>query len=383
MKNLNGKEKPATQYFNSIDGLRLLASVNIVLFHLERLGGLHELQSNPVWFFRIIKGPAFHASLFFILAGFIFTVKYAPLAATFSTRALLCARLRDLYPLHALTTALMIPFVILPCIAPSCVDWAKLIFSAVIHFGCAWSVFPFFTYNLNTPSWALSAFFLCYIAFGPLLRRIAVLSSRRVVVALMACCCMPPVLWGLFYARLGAPAHLYQFFHAFAPIRLFEFVLGMLLARLYHLNNSKPRKMQVQDIPALNDAIILAALIALYAGLMMRAEAGELMRWQLYHAFPLPLYAVVLYRLARGNGLCARLFATRLIRSLGKCGFYPYLVHIPLVSWICWISEHAFGYRRFLHSPLNVAAFMIVLYGGSYLYWMHARKKRGKTYRDG
>jgi len=368
------------QYFGSIDGLRLLASVNIVLFHLVRMGGLHNLHAHPVWLFRILKGPAFHASLFFILAGFIYTVKYASMAPTFSTKVLLRGRLRDLYPLHALTAAAMIPFVVMPCVSAACVNLPRLFYSSAIHLSMLWSVVPFGTFKLNTPSWALSAFFLCYVLFGPVLRRIVCIRSRRAIVALMAGCIVPSLLWSIVYGWVGRQ-DLYTFFHVFGPVRSFEFVLGMLLARLYCLNNEKPRKVKVQDIPFMNDVIIAATLVLVYLTLVWRAGSSPVVRWMLYHAALLPLYGVLLYRLARGNGLFARLFALKIVRQLGKCGFYPYLVHVPLISWICWLFQHGFGYRKFLHSPGNVCVFMIVLYGGSYLYWLGARKRRKGTYR--
>ncbi|MBD3392072.1 MAG: acyltransferase family protein [Chitinivibrionales bacterium] len=368
------------QYFTSIDGLRLLASINIVLFHLVQIGGLYDLRGSPAWLFRILKGPAFHASLFFILAGFIYTVKYAPLADTFSTRALVKGRIRDLFPLHALTALAMLPFVIIPCIGAACLNIPKILFTSAIHLSMTWSIFPFFTYNLNTPSWALSAFFLCYFLFGPMLRRVVLITNRRAIVALMGACLVPGILWSFLYAGLGRE-QLYTVFHIFAPVRSFEFILGMLLARLFHLNNVKPRAVKVRDIPFLNDGIILSAFALVYLTLIWRAGAGMLGRWMFYHVVLLPLYALLLYRLARGDGWIARAFAWKPVNQLGKAGFYPYLVHIPLISWTCWTAEHAFGYKKLLHSPVNVLLLMVVLYGGSWLYWRGARKRKRSTYR--
>jgi peptidoglycan/LPS O-acetylase OafA/YrhL len=368
------------QYFSSIDGLRLLASVNIVLFHLVRSGGLYEMRGRPQWLFLILRGPAFHASLFFILAGFIYTVKYAAIAESFSTKTLIKGRLRDLFPLHSVTTTAMIPFVILKCFGAACMDVPKIVFSAVIHLSMLWSVFPLYSYNYNTPSWALSAFFVCYIVFGPVLRRIVRIQRRRTVVALMVACMAPSIAWTFLYSAL-LPGDIYDFFHIFAPVRSFEFVMGMLLARLYYLNNARPCAKRVQDIPALNDLIIIATFACIYLTLVWRENTSAVVQWIYYHVLLIPLYALLLYRLARGNGLIARIFAFPIVRNLGKCGFYPYLIHIPLSSWICWVSANAFGYRKLLHSPLNIVIFLIVLYGGSYACWLWARTRKKKTYR--
>lgn len=371
--------KPKKQYFNSIDGLRLIASVNVVLFHMEAMGGLNDLHGSPGWLFLLIKGPAFHATLFFILAGFIFTIKYAPQAATFSTLALTRARFRDLYPLHALTVLAMLPFPILAAWNSGALPLGKLGLSGAIHLSLLWSIVPLDAFSLNTPSWALSAFFLCYLLFGPALRAITPVTSRRAIVACMAGCMIVPLGWGFLYASVGQGA--YTFFHIFAPVRFFEFILGMLLARLYVLNTTKPRTVRVRSIPYANDLLILACLALLAGNLAIRKGNGPLIHWLSYHVFMLPIYATMLYRLARGNGLVARLFAFKAIRQLGKCSFYPYLLHIPLISWTAWIAREAFGFDRILHHPWFVLIFMLCLYGGSYLYWLKAPKRKRTTYR--
>jgi peptidoglycan/LPS O-acetylase OafA/YrhL len=365
---------PRTEYFASIDGLRLVAAVNIVLFHFEGMGGFSDLGGSPGWFFRIVKGPMFHASLFFMLAGFIYTTKYAGIASSFRTRNLLFGRFRDLYPLHALTTLAMVPFLVIGGVGA-----ARILLSCFVHLGMAWSFFPYFTEPLNRPSWALSAFFLCYLLFGPVLRLIVRVKSRRAIVALITACFVPATLWSLLYGSFGDEYH-YPFFHMFAPIRFFEFVLGMLLARLYFVNNVKPRRLRVSAVPALNDLLILVGLLACFWAIGLRKH-GPTLDFFSYHVLLLVPFALLLYRLARGNGMVGWLFARPLIRNLGKSSFYPYLLHIPLISWWCFFLERAFGYRRFLHSPWSVWLFVIALYAGSMAYMRSLKKKKRPTYR--
>jgi peptidoglycan/LPS O-acetylase OafA/YrhL len=369
-----------TRYFESIDGLRLLASINIVLFHLEGMGGLNDLNGSPGWLFRIIKGPAFHASLFFMLAGFIYTVKYAARADTLSTRTLITGRLRDLYPLHAATTLMMVPFAFFSLPVPGLENIVGIVFSCIVHLSMLWSFFPLTPHALNRPSWALSAFMLCYLLFGPLLRRVIVPARRRTVIALMVFCGVPGLVWSAFFASVHHH-DVYAFFHVFAPVRFFEFMLGMLLARLYHLNITRSRSFRIRDIPWLNDMLIAGTLIVLFFNLRLTAVSNPFLRFAAYHVFVLPLYATLLYRLARGNGIIARLFAFPAVRNLGKCSFYPYLLHIPLVSWLCRIIDRQAGNSHFLHSPGNIALVMGTLYGGSCLFWLLRRKHRKPTYR--
>jgi len=374
-----GKSSDITQpntYFNSIDGLRLLASLNIVLFHLEKIGGLTDMGGEPGWLFVAIKGPLFHASLFFMLAGFLFMVKYLQYAGNFSTLTLIRGRLRDLYPLHFLTAVAMTA---LMSLTPDGSDTFRLSYSLMNHLGLVWSFLPFYAFGLNQPSWALSAFFLCYFFFGPALKRVAAVESRGKALLLICGCLAVPAVWWLIYIAAGSPAYYYTFFHVFAPVRLFEFFLGMALARLYLLNNARPRKFRIQDIPLLNDLILLACFTALFVNFQYFSQWPRT-RLFAYHVFAPALYSFVLYRLARGNGVIAAVFALKPVRALGKSSLYPYLLHIPLASWLCWTLERWFGYNRFLHAPVNIVVFTIVLYAAGFVYWYRKQKRRKPTY---
>ncbi len=367
-----------TPYFRAIDGLRLIASINIALFHLERMGGFHSLGGSPAWLFAVIKGPAFHASLFFMLGGFIYSTKYGHRANTFTPRGFLLKRLQALYPLHAATTLVMVPFAVLAGLKVGSIATGKIAASLGMHLGMLWSFYPLNTFDFNTPSWALSAFLLCYLLLGPSLKIVSKLSSRRGVVSAMALTAIPLVLWSVLYLRMGS-YNLSFFFHAFGPVRFFEFFLGMLLARLYFLNNTKPRSFRVKNVTLLNDVVIVAICAGVYINLRYVGSRGGGWKWVSYHVLMLPLYAALLYRMAREDGFACRFFRLKYVRLLGVCSFYPYLLHIPLASWVGWTCENVFGYRTFFHSPTNVAAFMIVLYGGSAVFRQWKRARSGQS----
>ncbi|MFW6244606.1 MAG: acyltransferase family protein [Fibrobacterota bacterium] len=360
-------------YFKAIDGLRLLASINIVLFHLEGIGGLYNMGGNPAWFFRLIKGPAFHASIFFILGGFIFATKFTPKISQFSTRSFIKKRLSELYPLHLLTTLAMVALFLIKRFGTEAMDIPKLLFSVFMHLSFLWSLFPFGTYNLNTPSWALSAFFLCYLLFGPVLKWSLTLKSRKGLMVLMLLCFVPLAGWGLLFGALGNPPELYHFFHIFAPVRFFEFVLGVLLARFFALGQ-KREQFRFKGIRS--DIVFVLLLFMVYWTLGLQSKGQPTLSWFSYHVFLVPLFMIALYTLALEKGIIARILSFRFLRQTGRTSFYPYLIHIPMISLITLICDRWFGYKKFLHSPLSIAVFMIVLYGGSYLYVHRFRNKR-------
>lgn len=370
---MQNAEKLSTKYFRSIDGLRLLASINIVLLHLEAIGGLNDLNGTPAWLFKLIKGPAFHASIFFLLGGFIFTTKFASQAENFKTLPFLKKRFSELYPLHFMTTIIMVVVFIVKFGADSNLSIAKLVYSTFIHLSFLYSFFPFFSYTFNTPSWALSAFFLCYLLFGPALRIVAKITSKKVIIGLSILCCLPALMWGLLYGIIGTPEKFYHFFHIFAPVRFFEFFTGMLLARFFQLT-SRNKGTTISHLSS--DIICLFSFFVIYYLLGFRSKEQTLSSYLAYHFYALPIYFLLLYVVASEHGLISKILGLSIIRNIGKSSFYPYLLHIPVISVFTLICERVFGYYKFLHSPLNITIFMVILYGASTLYVNKFRKKR-------
>jgi peptidoglycan/LPS O-acetylase OafA/YrhL len=372
-------------YFNGLDGLRLIASVNIVLFHFQYIGGFYNMGGSPGWFFRLIKGPAFHASLFFILGGFIFAAKFAPKIAAFKNRPFLKKRFLELYPLHLITTLTMASLFVIKRWGTESIDWGKLCGSLFMHLSFLWSLWPFGTYSLNTPSWALSAMFFCYLLFGPLFKWSCSIKTRRTAILYIVLFFVPLAAWGALYSAIGTPGEYYHFFHTFAPVRLFEFGLGMLLARFFILQREAKAHAAVSSnvnnkkygLKALcSDLTIALCVCFVYYNLNLQYRGSPSLKFFSYHLFMIPVYLTILYVVALEKGVIARVLSFPTLRKIGRTSFYPYLVHITLMSIVTLFCERTLGYRKFLHSPLNIIIFMIVLYGCSYLYVYALRNKR-------
>jgi peptidoglycan/LPS O-acetylase OafA/YrhL len=155
----------------------------------------------------------------------------------------------------------------------------------------------------------------------------------------------------------------------------------MLLARLYLLQAESPR-FKPDAVPALViDLVVGGVLCLLFWNVRTRWSMSPAQIWFSYHVLLLPLYLLLVYGMALGRGVFARLMRLRLVRALGRSSFYPYLLHIPLISWISWICERYFGYRHFLHEPLNLVLFILMLYVISSVYLRNFAKKRKASYR--
>jgi len=129
----------------------------------------------------------------------------------------------------------------------------------------------------------------------------------------------------------------------------------------------------------MNDLVIVGTLALVFANLLVRSAGGPILKYYSYHVIAVPLFALLVYRFARGSGLLPGFTSIPLIRKLGQCSFYPYLLHIPCLSWLAWFLRHTFGYRTFLHNPVNIWFFVAVLYGLSAIYF----ERIGKARRSG
>ena len=229
-------------YFPAIDGLRLLASLNIVMLHLASSSALGYMASWT-WVMPIVTAPAFAAGLFFILAGFLFASKFNDPDRRLPVIPFLFARIAKLYRCHFAMTLLM--FVAIYVKVGGFENMFHPIRSLFMHLSLSWAFFPQLGMKLNEPSWSLTAFFICYAITPFCARHLAKISSRKILWTLCALVFLPGILWGFFFAYAGFLGNVpllgdfsnynlrYQYFHLFPFVRIFEYLFGMILFRLY------------------------------------------------------------------------------------------------------------------------------------------------------
>ena len=189
--------KPAN-YFPAIDGLRLLASLNIVMLHLGSSNALMYM-SDCKWVMPIISAPAFAAGIFYVLAGFLFASKYSDPDRSIPVIPFMFSRIAKLYRLHFFMTLLMFVLIVfkmsgythLPAFSEigdcASAGLAKMFHpwrSLLMHLTLTWSIAPDLGMKLNEPSWSLTSFFLCY-AITPWFSRWLIKQNRRTIYGLM------------------------------------------------------------------------------------------------------------------------------------------------------------------------------------------------------
>lgn len=353
------------KYFPALDGLRLLASLNIVLLHLDSSWLLTYARDWTIY--PLIKAPLFSASIFFILAGFIYAVKFSDVSRIPPTWTFVKARFFRLYPLHVVCTLLMVIYVGYK--TPFLTDIGGVVRTLLLHLSLLWAWAPAAGHSLNQPSWSLTSFFLCYAAAPVFARYLGRGHSLSRLWRLLGLILLPTVLWGFLFTAVDYSDARYLFFHIFPPMRLCEFLFGMVLAHIHLQGGLKgPRRGWASDLA------ILALLALLVGNLHFHRTPFPSVNWFSHHTVNTILYAVLLLLLAQANGWLGRLFSWTPIRILGKSSFYPYLWHMPLIGACYMLSE---GLNLQVWTPnhwTGTVTLLVVLYGGSA--WYSQRKAK-------
>ncbi|MDY3920675.1 MAG: acyltransferase [Hallerella porci] len=367
--NVNGKS-----YFPAIDGLRLLASLNIVMLHLSSSSALGYM-SHWNWIFPVVTAPAFAAGLFFILAGFLFGSKFNDPDRRMPVIPFMFARIAKLYRCHFAMTVLM--FAALYVKLGGFENMFHPLRSFLMHATLTWTFLPQLGMKLNEPSWSLTAFFVCYAITPFCARFFAKIESRKILWIFCGLVFIPGIAWGIFFEYAGCLGTLpllgdfsdynlrYQYFHMFPFVRIFEYLFGMILFRLY-----KSGAFDFLQKNYVAGILQIALLGLLYASLFTMKSENVAWNFICHHSVAVLIYGGLIVSITTSKGWLSKIFCIPMIRSVGRASFYPYLIHLPLIT-IAWSFCN-------LNRPLATVIFLLFIYTISTLYqnYKTAKKKR-------
>lgn len=299
-----GADPSETGSLPALTGLRAVAAAWVLAFHICVVLGI----SSRIGIHRGYLG----VDLFFVLSGFILCHVYCKAFATDdgNWRAFLLLRLGRLWPAHAAMLAVwLIAFATavalgIPHDGSSQYGLAAYAIAnlLMVH---AWGLFDW--YDLNPPSWSVSAEWFCYMLF-PLLAPVVV-RLRGAAAILAVAAALVAVAW-LVLRAIGLDGLVdYQRFGLIRAVA--GFGLGMLVWRLGRCApHLVPRH--------LADMAMLAILALL---LMPDLRAGET-----DYAL-LALFAALVLGLSRPGSLTGKLLGLRAMLWLGEISYSFYLVH--------------------------------------------------------
>ncbi|MFF5676059.1 acyltransferase family protein [Streptomyces hygroscopicus] len=223
---------------DSLTGMRFIAAFMVFLFHAASMGvfALHGTENDP-FSLTVENMGSLGVSFFFVLSGYVLTwsSRDGDTVGRFWRR-----RFVKIFPNHAVTfvVSLLLYASITAAVAPAVLN------VTLLH---AWVPDVDYFLSFNFPTWSLSCEFLFYLLFPFLLMGVRRIRPQRLwwwaagtVLLIVAV----PLIARLlptdptFQARwMRGPdftesVYQYWFIYVFPPVRLLDFLLGILMARI-------------------------------------------------------------------------------------------------------------------------------------------------------
>jgi peptidoglycan/LPS O-acetylase OafA/YrhL len=317
-----GDQQPATarHRLRGVDGLRAIAALWVVLFHIHAFSGAHIAFIPGADLF--LRSGSTGVSLFLVLSGFCLYLPFAGYrSARFRTTAFLVRRCRRLLPAYYVSLAFTLAIVLVAGtnLGLSTYRGWPAVGQVLTHATMAHIFFPSSFYALNGAYWSLALEWQLYLALPLLIfgiRRwglawtagaaIAVNIGYRVLLLILIS--EHKVAADSLLATAVLPNQL--------PGRWAEFVFGMVAAELY-------------------EAGVLARLRLLWAIPVMAALAGLSVLSvgsQLSHMLFGGVFVVLLAAVLKADNVVATVISWRPLAWLGTMSYSLYLVHQPVVQ---------------------------------------------------
>ncbi|MDX2145443.1 MAG: acyltransferase [Rhodospirillaceae bacterium] len=310
----------------ALTGLRFFLAAAVVAYHLQGYG-----LPTAHWGSGVLH---MGVSLFFVLSGFVLTHVYSGLNSGVQVKNFLVARVARIWPGHL--AALVLLYVVLegdPSFHGTGQDSLILGLTNIflIH---SWIPLTDYFFGYNSVSWSLSVELFFYLAFPILVWRLDdtkglklafsfVLSIACLEFALLSNLPALPVPG----ATLSAAGVM-----CFNPVaRLFEFVTGMIAARLWRQHGgSLPRgrvSASIMEVAIIATVVFVAHHLGLVATQTQPSVNASLSVWISKGGLLAPATALLIAVFASGHGCFSRLLASAPMRVLGEISFMIYLVH--------------------------------------------------------
>ena len=313
------------EHLPALTGLRFFLALWVILHHLTGPGTELDraAQGLPHPMYAFIRGGYLAVATFFVLSGFVLARSYGSGEWHGERlRRYAVARFARIYPVYALSLALVVPFMIAyraPGKPGLIVNYGLLLQGWTGHLPVGW----------NTPAWSLSCEVFFYICFP--LALIVLVRIHPAALAVAAC-------------LLTRALFLFGLRDEWKPLVHFaDFLMGMAASSLYDLLKQS-RWRGAGYWLYLPGAFLGAALIAWPQVLPRGLDLNTALR---------PLNAMLLVGLALGTGLTARLLASAPAVFLGKASYAMYILHIPVLWWMKRWAPHV--------SPASYVAAVILV----------------------
>lgn len=297
---------------------------------------------------------------FFVLSGFILTYTYsdALTGAVRDVRAFYVARVARVFPAYVVAT--LFALLVLarfggPFWNPATPAVRTAALLAQLLAVQAWVPDERIYLGINSPAWSVSVEAFFYALF-PLL--ILVLSRASARSSARAAFGAAGLAWTMVTAALLVPHPIAVWAaYVFPPVRLLEFVMGMLVAFAFLRGYRVPAPATLWEALALG-GVVVAILVGPRVPVALR-----------YAVWLVPFWAALIAVVAAGAGRVSRALSHPVLVRLGEISYAFYLLHVSMLT----IAENVVA-RPFV----SVVALAATLAGATALYAFVERPLRAR-----
>ena len=310
----------------SLTGLRAIAALWVFMFHC----GENVDAGWPLALRQIVSGGFTGVDLFFVLSGFILSWNYlGPEGIIGGNRHFWRARAARILPVYYGALALSLPVFLGLQFSRGFTPGAirETVVTAVANATLTQSWIEPLAYRWNVPGWSLSVEAFLYCAFPFLAVWLARNSAKRIL--WVTAICYGVTMLGAaahtlvhpdFNWDLALPANIAGSFWGNSPVSHFhEFLMGSATFVWLREEQSGARKEWLSGPKAVWIAVgAITALLVVHPPVPFTAA--------LTGAYS-PLFALLIYGLAKQQDVVSRVLSTRPLQFLGEISFALYLTH--------------------------------------------------------
>lgn len=343
-------------YVPAMTGLRFFAAIMVVLHHT----GLPLNWPTPIRAAGM-NGYA-GVTLFFILSGFVLSLNYYEKTTKPSARAMwnfAIARVARIMPVYWVVLGYAM-YRYRSNGIPIIDGWKHALALQ------AWSDDVVRAFGLNGPGWSISVEMFLYLCFPVIVVVSARMSSARSIFTVMVMTTMVLALVTAWFAATGRgaltsldPNSAHRWLYRSPPLRLFDFTLGVLAARLVVFAPSVRRWSAVLTWFGIVSAVFLTTRMEMFFDV-----------WSWDAGYVLSFLAVIVGIAAGGARAVNAVLGSKPLVLLGEASFALYLVHTQVFNYMGLPDWADTGSNPVWHLLLILGAALGVAVG---LHWVVER----------
>lgn len=312
----------------TLQSLRFVFCLFIFVFHYFRSVGSSGFE----------YGGDAGVTFFFMLSGLVVSIGcgHSVENGTFQYSKFLRKRLAKLYPLHLLTFA--------AALCMGIVAGVKFNLTKTIVHLLMLQEFSLSEEMMNYGSglsWFLGTLFFCYVFLPFLYRRLVILHSTVSCVYLALYTCVALAL-----ASHCSNAAIDNYVFAFPPLRVIDFVIGVLLYRFYAMPISGRLKRWIEAQSTILQSIIEITIVAVASVTWMTFDLlPSWLRFAPYFWLPFSLLIYWFAIAENSRGVISRILSQRMLVFLGNISFEIYMTHGIVINLCIFAWGRLLGYE--------------------------------------